>query len=58
MTITERIIYRQKKQFEDILSVYPNEPVSKHYIQLLTEDLGQTEMDFANKILQEPIPLY
>ena len=39
-----------KKQFEDILSVYPNEPVSKHYIQLLTEDLDQSEMDFANKI--------
>ena len=39
-----------KKQFEDILSVYPNEPVSKHYIQILTEDLDQTEMDFADKI--------
>ena len=39
-----------KKQFEDILSVYPNEPVAKHYIQILTEDLDQTEMDFANKI--------
>ena len=39
-----------KEQFEDILSVYPNEPVAKHYIQILTEDLNQTEMDFANKI--------
>ncbi len=39
-----------KKQFEDILSVYPNEPVAKHYMKILTEDLGQTEMDFANKI--------
>lgn len=39
-----------KQQFEDILSVYPNEPVAKHYVQLLNEDLGQTEMDFANKI--------
>jgi tetratricopeptide (TPR) repeat protein len=39
-----------KQQFEDILSVYPNEPVAKHYVQLLTEDLGQSEMDFANKV--------
>ena len=39
-----------KQQFEDILSVYPNEPVAKHYVQLLTEDLDQSEMDFANKI--------
>ena len=39
-----------KKQFEDILSVYPNEPVAKHYVQLLSEDLDQSEMDFANKI--------
>ena len=39
-----------KKQFEDILSVYPNEPVSKHYVQLLSEDLDQSERDFASKI--------
>ena len=39
-----------RKQFEDILSVYPNEPVSKHYIQILSEDLNQSEMDFAEKI--------
>ncbi|MCR4662479.1 MAG: hypothetical protein K5622_01165 [Endomicrobiaceae bacterium] len=39
-----------RRQFEDILSVYPNEPVAKHYIQILSEDLDQAEMDFANKI--------
>ena len=39
-----------KKQFEDILNVYPNEPVAKHYVQLLSEDLEQSEIDFTNKI--------
>lgn len=39
-----------KKQFEDILSVYPNEPVAKHYVQLLTEDLDQSERDFSDRI--------
>ena len=38
-----------RKQYEDILSVYPNESTAKHYVKLLSEDLYQTDMDFSDK---------
>jgi hypothetical protein len=34
-----------RQQFEDILSNYPEEPVAKHYLQLLSDDLDQTDRD-------------
>lgn len=39
-----------RKQFEDILAVYPEESIAKHYVKLLSEDLDQSERDFSNKI--------
>jgi len=39
-----------RKQFEDILAVYPDEPVAKKYVQLLTEDLDQVEKQSSQKI--------
>ena len=38
-----------RKQYEDILAVYPNEPSAKRYVKLLSEDLYQTDMDFTDK---------
>ena len=38
-----------RKQYEDILAVYPNEPEAKKYVGLLSEDLYQTDMDFSDK---------
>ncbi len=38
-----------RKQYEDILSVYPNESTAKRYVKLLSEDLYQTDMDFSDK---------
>lgn len=39
-----------RKQFEDILAIYPDEPVAKKYVQMLTEDLDQIEKDSSQKI--------
>ncbi len=39
-----------RKQFEDILAVYPDEPIAKKYYQLLTEDLNQVEKESYKKI--------
>ena len=38
-----------RKQYEDILAVYPNEPSAKRYVKLLSEDLYQTDMDLTDK---------
>ncbi len=38
-----------RKQYEDILAVYPNESTAKQYVKLLSEDLYQTDMDFSDK---------
>ncbi len=38
-----------RKQYEEILAVYPNEPTAKKYVKLLSEDLYQTDMDFSDK---------
>ncbi|WP_372520638.1 hypothetical protein [Candidatus Ruminimicrobiellum ovillum] len=38
-----------RKQYEDILAVYPNEPSAKRYVKLLSEDLYQTDMDLSDK---------
>ncbi|MBO7611512.1 MAG: hypothetical protein J6T23_04790 [Elusimicrobia bacterium] len=38
-----------RKQYEDILSVYPNESTAKRYVKLLSEDLYQNDMDFSDK---------
>lgn len=39
-----------RQQFEDILSIYPEEPVAKHYLQLLSDDLDQTDRDVSSKV--------
>jgi tetratricopeptide (TPR) repeat protein len=39
-----------KKQFEDILAVYPNEPITKQYINLLSKIVEQTDINFSKKI--------
>ncbi len=39
-----------RNQFEDILAIYPQEPVAKRYLQLLSEDLDQTDRDFSGKV--------
>jgi len=39
-----------RQQFEDILAIYPEEPVAKHYLQLLSDDLDQTDRDASSKI--------
>ena len=39
-----------RKQYEDILTVYPNEPTAKKYVKLLSEDLYQTDMDLSDKV--------
>lgn len=38
-----------RKQYEDILAVYPNESTAKQYVKLLSEDLYQNDMDFSDK---------
>lgn len=39
-----------RKEFEDILAVYPNSTVAKHYLSLLSEDLDQSDMDMSGKV--------
>lgn len=39
-----------RKQFEEILAIYPNEPIAKKYLQMLTEDLDQVEKESYQKI--------
>lgn len=39
-----------KKRFEDILDVYPNEPIAQKYMDLLSEDLERTDIDFSQQI--------
>lgn len=47
---SKRNFISARKQFEDILAVYPDEPVAKKYVQLLTEDLDQVERQSSQKI--------
>lgn len=39
-----------RKQFEDVLSVYPDSSVAKHYLSLLSEDLDQSDRDMSGKV--------
>jgi len=39
-----------RKEFEEILSVYPDSTVAKHYLSLLSEDLDQSDRDMSGKI--------
>ncbi|MFA7073776.1 MAG: hypothetical protein WC234_01145 [Endomicrobiaceae bacterium] len=39
-----------RQQFEDILAIYPEEPVAKHYLQLLSDDLDQTDRNISSKV--------
>ncbi len=39
-----------RKQFEDILAVYPNEPITKQYLKLLSKIVEQTDINFSEKV--------
>ncbi len=39
-----------RKEFEDILAVYPENPTAKKYLSLLSEDLEQSDIDMSGKV--------
>lgn len=47
---TDRDYISARRQFEDILAIYPDESVARYYIKLLSEDLEQSDQNLEGNI--------